>query len=1423
MTDMDFKASVVSTCDKKFKMSLSLVIIIVGLACVPARTSMTYKHSIYVDPNNGTDPECVISNSSSISCNSLSLALNVSHRASSTQYILSNGTHYLDQSITTFEGLNMIAFSGRGNSYRDTVIYCTSNKAGLAFENITDIVFSNITFYNCSAIRNSTSKNFHQKNSKYTVYTFYVGLYFYSCRNVNMSFIKIDSSPSATGVVMYDTDGTNTVTNCVFSNNTVDPENRLFPGGGGFYVEFTYCIPGDIHCGNNQSTVKSHTSRNTNSHYTFDGCIFSENRANNSDSGSSNSTYIVPFRADHDAFGRGGGLSIFMKGDANNNMFTISDCHFIENSALWGAGLFVEFHDDTYENTVEVVDSWMRDNGCYFNLYSGTSGGGMRIGHYVYGNESETIPLDRSGNHVIVKRCHFNNNAALNGGGLSISPTVQYGGPDQVATIDIIESTFQNNTAKLGAAIHIDRFVMILDGHIINVNINSCEFDFNSVEYTEYIQNHFFHTYSAYQIGVGVVYVNQVPVSFNEMASFANNVGTAVAAVGSHLDFTNCNATFILNKGNNGGAIALLGAAYIVINDNTSMLFERNVATLHGGAVYNKYIEKENLISYTNCFIRHVNYFQRPENWKAQFIFISNSDQGGNQINAIHTTSVLPCSRAGGSGISKSKNSIFCWNLLWDYRHSNSCSDQITSDVGEIKFERDNTIDAFPGRQFAIPMTIKDDLVSDVSDETLFSARSSLNASLSKVSYVWRENATVHGKENENVSLQLNSMGDRIWRVNLVIELQPCPPGFRMEDNGTMCVCAGRYGRALDCDPQTFKAYLSEDIWMGRIPESDTYFVSFCPPNYCSSSPYTALPNTSIKLDEEICGVNNRQNIICGECLPGFGVAVNSPTHQCINCTAEDFGLNIVKYISAVYIPLTAIFTVIILFNIRLTSAPANAFILYSQVIASTFSLYADGQISVTRITHNNITASELTQAFKVVYGIFNLQFVERFIPSLCLGYLNTLDVFLLDYAVALFPLVMIILVLAAFKLKECIVAKCLIRRTRRGIRHVPQFSKAHAIRRKWNINEAILPAFAAFILLSYTKFTTTSSYMLLSQPLLDENGHSFGPYHAYYAGQYTTDNRNYKLKYILPACLVYGTFVAIPPILLLDFPRRLFEWCISRVDFLWRYYPADKVQIFLDTFQGCYKNKMRFFAGLYFIFRLIINTSYIGTHNWFDQFAVQQVACAVMVALLAICQPYNDENKIFNIVDILIFTNLGILNALSNYALSQSDPTQPQISKFTFALQYILVFVPLIYMLLYIVWWCLRPCRPRIHQWLSRLKARIVGKLKLRRDRSLDVLAGDDNAERTESMDESPNIQSEEEALLHRAQAQNRYIPYTSTIVGIEETEGESTVQRVSSNADSDVRSKQSAQTSNYGSNGSTLMSNSQTKNESDGRPSVE
>ncbi len=817
--------------------------------------------------------------------------------------------------IPTFLEMSDLAFIGSNDLINRTTINCTGNVTGLAFQNVVRISFSNLTVYDCSSVQNSTSKNFHQfaEKNKYSVYTFPVGLYFFNCADVIFDHVTVDSTPHGTGVVMYDTFGRNSISNSVFTNNRAQ-DHPYNPGGGGFYIEFTYCIPGDKNCDKNSSRVVSYFSNNTQSSYFFSNCRFANNKAHNADSGTTNSTYIVPHRADHIAFGRGGGLSIFIKGNASKNLFHVSNCKFENNSALWGGGLFVEFHDDTFNNTVIVDNSIIINNFCHFKPDSGTAGGGMRIGHYVYGSE-----LLGTGNYIRVSNCIFDSNAALDGGGLSISPTSEDVAPGKVARIDIVNVNFTHNYGKLGAALHIDRFVMILEGFVLSVNVRNCIFTHNSIDYVEYIRSHWSEIYTAFQIGAGAVYVNQVPVSFLSENTFSFNNGSAIAAVGTGLNFTSCIAQFYKNMGNKGGAIALLGAAYIIVDDKTNLTFVENEAFLFGGAIFNQYIERENLISYTNCFIRHVNKYARPESWNTTFTFHYNTDKKGKRNSAIYTTSILPCSRAGGSGISKNKETIFCWNdLRWDYQPGN-CNSQIFSDVGNISLQNQYvSVKAFPGKQFTLPVIIVDDLGTEVGNVTVFSAtRNSTNSS--NVSFIWDKQITLSGVENTSLTLVLETLSERVWEVSIDIDLQPCPPGFKMDRGLQSCVCAGRYIRALRCDRDKFTASITENNWIGKMESNDSYyFVSFCPPFYCNPEAVT-LPNNSQEINELLCKPNKRKNTMCGECIENFGVAVNSPTNECVNCTSSNIGKNIITYIAAVYIPLIALFTVIILFNVRLT------------------------------------------------------------------------------------------------------------------------------------------------------------------------------------------------------------------------------------------------------------------------------------------------------------------------------------------------------------------------------------------------------------------------------------------------------------------------------------------------------------------------
>ena len=1144
-----------------------------------------------------------------------------------------------------------------------------------------------------------------------------------------MENVEVSNSPSATGLVMYDTSGTNYITNCTFKNNSVfDNSTSLYGGGGGLYIEFTYCKPGSVDC---NDTDDSQTISGSEYHLTT--CRFESNKAN--DSGNPQANYIVPYKSNHMALGRGGGLSIFVNGRSHDNMFDVISCTFTDNQAAWGAGMFVEFHDSTYNNTVSVQRSTFDGNKCNYTQDFGTAGGGMRIGFYVYDYVNGT------GNRVSINNSDFHDNGALNGGGISISAALQEMSEGRLSAMTVNDVLFYNNIGRLGSALHIDGFPLILAGQMLTVHVTNCQFLGNSVDYLTPLQ---LQDDIAYQPGEGTVYIHNVPVVFGQHMSFVWNSGSGLAIVRAKANFSDTQAEFVGNTGNNGGGIALLGAAYIVINDNTSMTFTRNTAAITGGAIYNKYITSRTMGSYADCFIRYVDPLYHAEDWKANFTFQFNRDLGGSNDNAIHSTSILPCSWAA-----KSMSKIFCWKgwtfINEDGNVTEDCSKFISSDIGGIELgQTRNHFHAFPGQPFNLHLTVKDDQGGNLPEPTAFLASTNISGSAlglngNRYSYIWGTNTTVYGdgKDSSHIALQLNTIVDRVWRLKLFVHLQPCPPGFTQttQENKT-CSCSGDYGGALICDRTHYTASLMNGYWMGHIEHSAdnaTYYAAQCPPGFCyeDTNNYNfVLPNNSTALEDLICRSKHRQDTLCGRCVEGHGPAVNSRTYECVNCTDPVRGA--LKYIAAVYIPLIVLFLVIIIFDIRLTVGAANAFILYAQIISSTFGVDADGHIPLYLIAHKHTNA--LLKAYRIPYGIFNLEFIENLLPPICVGAeLNTLTVISLDYAVALTPLLMIVIGAILFRLASIVSDHSCKRNPQKTFKCLSILAKG-----KRSLSEAMLPACSAFLLLSYTKLALTPSYILTPTKVLDSGGNYRNDLKsAYFAGHLPVSDHGYKLYYKLPACVILAVFVAIPPLLLLDYPLRLFELGLRKVSCLWSHYPVGKVHHFLDTFQGCFKNNCRFFAGLYFLFRLVIHLNYAFS-TWREQYVIQGIACVVMMAMLSLFQPYNERNNTFNKVDVLIFTNLAIINGLSFYLFEFA--IQPPVS--VFIIQYILIFLPLIFIITYIVWVKTEP-------YHKRLPCR-----KLRKPINYDVLE--------QSCDTLPPDAPLEgdDLILQRAELMNRYKP---------------------------------------------------------------
>ena len=315
-----------------------------------------------------------------------------------------------------------------------------------------------------------------------------------------------------------------------------------------------------------------------------------------------------------------------------------------------------------------------------------------------------------------------------------------------------------------------------------------------------------------------------------------------------------------------------------------------------------------------------------------------------------------------------------------------------------------------------------------------------------------------------------------------------------------------------------------------------------------------------------------------------------------------------------------------------------------------------------------------LLQAYKYPYNVFNLNFIERLIRPFCLSEgFDTLTVLLLECSVGLLPFVMIVLAILILKFKEC----CCINIHHSKNQNVMNFIK------KWSgrIENALLPSFASFLLLSYTKFNIVSATLVQK---VEINGEK----RPYLAAQYSEGDAYYIQ--LIPGVFILCTFTAITPILLLDFPLRAVEWIVGKSIFLTRIYPATKIHILLDTFQGCYKKNTRFFAGIYFLFRVVVNLAFVLSSSWIESFVINQVTVTAIIILLVCLKPYRPELNYVNYVDIFIFSTLAFLNCFTFFLFVtyKIDPEESDAKyQIYFYIQYAAIFLPLIYMIAFLFW----------------------------------------------------------------------------------------------------------------------------------------
>jgi hypothetical protein len=247
-----------------------------------------------------------------------------------------------------------------------------------------------------------------------------------------------------------------------------------------------------------------------------------------------------------------------------------------------------------------------------------------------------------------------------------------------------------------------------------------------------------------------------------------------------------------------------------------------------------------------------------------------------------------------------------------------------------------------------------------------------------------------------------------------------------------------------------------------------------------SKQVYHPMPNNVSEYNLEMCGRLNRDGPMCSKCRKDFCPLVYSYELKCVACRESKY--NWLKFTAAAFIPLTFFYFVVVLFRIDATSPYLYGFIALNQALASPTSLR---QLFLTLKGHYIFTA----RLVAIPYTIWNLDFFRSLPLNICLD-LTTLQTLALDYAIAIYPLLLVIITYVVIELhaRGC---RVLVWLWRPFHRCCVRFTRA------MDIQSSIIKAFATFLLLSYVKLLNATLDILLPVKLyhINTNILSLGSY----------------------------------------------------------------------------------------------------------------------------------------------------------------------------------------------------------------------------------------------------------------------------------------------------------------------------------------
>ena len=541
------------------------------------------------------------------------------------------------------------------------------------------------------------------------------------------------------------------------------------------------------------------------------------------------------------------------------------------------------------------------------------------------------------------------------------------------------------------------------------------------------------------------------------------------------------------------------------------------------------------------------------------------------------------------------------------------------------------------------------------------------------------DSAAFEGGHHQTTPVTYKQVVNESVQVNRLFGHDCSPWMFHNKTSGK-CECSEVPNHAVLCDATIPRTYILDCYCMTFNPQQNSTELGRCLSGcgHKTEAAYYELPQKTSDLNDYTCGQANRDSSLCSKCKSGYSPLVYSYDMICMNCTGMMY--NWIKYIAVAYIPLTFFFYLVVISGFSGTSPLLRGFISICQGIVAPFSVRA--YLSVVLKTKSPY--EPYVRALGSIYGIWNLDFFRTVLPRICLN-IDPLQVLVLDYAVAFYPLFLVIITTILIKLHS------------RDVGIIvwiwkPFHKMFHLIRGDWSYLEgSVVKAFATFFLLSYLKILDVTADLLIytDKSVLHFDDQNYKVERVLYYDASVEYFGDEHLYYGITAILVGIFIVILPLIFLLIYPMRWFQKCLNRFKI-----QRQSIDVFVSCYQGHYKDgtngtkNLRCFSIVFFLGQIILFCVFMYSKSIYF-YPVASITLVLIVFIILGVQPYKEQFKVYSLTDSFMVLALATFNML-NIAADEAELKAPYFIDLTHFILGITSLVPLLYFFFLCCWWIL-------------------------------------------------------------------------------------------------------------------------------------